>query len=86
MTLIETLNNIHLVGDATGLTFYPDADGDADVDPDWARLEVAQFIDDAFVDLQRGDNFVDQARNFCIYGAAMFDAIDNHGADASDSE
>jgi hypothetical protein len=85
MTLIETLNGIHLVGDATGLTFFPEPEFD-DVDPDWARLEVAQFIDDEFSGLPRDDKFVEATRNLCIYGASLFAAIDSHGADASECD
>lgn len=84
MTLIETLNNIHLVG-GTGLILCAGPDGN-DIDPDWARLKVAQFIEDAFIDLQRDDELVTQARALCIYGAALFAAIDAHGADALDCE
>jgi hypothetical protein len=85
MTLYETLNEIHLAGPTDGLTFFPSPDED-DLDADVARLTVAQFIDDCFVDLLRDDGFVAAAQYLCAYGAALFAAIDSHGADDGDHD
>ncbi len=86
MTLVETLNNIHFLGDGEGITFLADCNGD--IDPDDARCEVTNFIIDDFLGLPDrediGDSDCERAKQLCIYGAALFHAIDQHDADDMD--
>lgn len=97
MTLIETLNNIHLVGGSTEITFTPHDDGEItphDIDPDFARAEVVEFLIDMVTKIAHDhqENMhpspptCDRLKRLCIYGAALFAAIDAHGADALDCE
>lgn len=93
MRLIDKLNNIHFVGDAAELTFTIDNEGN-DIDPDFARAEVVDLLIDMGRKItrvhQEEDNpsppICERLKQLCIYGAALFEAIDAYEAYSDDMD
>ncbi len=75
MKLMDRLNAIKFVGEMPlPLTFVLSEPGQDDVDPDDCREQVASFL----IDEMAPGVEADHARQLCIYGAALFAAIDAH--------
>lgn len=87
MKLFEALNNIHFVGDGEGITFSRGCNDD--IEPDDARSEVTEFIiEECLARAQEGYSWDDfeRCKQLCIYGAALFNAIDQYDSDPNDHD